>query len=126
MNCWFNPTVSWNTTEGYTGADALREFKKSSDLTKPGPVNTFLFIDENPNTIDDAFFVSDPNRADFWQNVPASYHAGAGGVSYADGHSEIKRWRDRQLLTQAKLNGISSDPNSPDVLWLQERATTKQ
>jgi len=28
-------------------------------------------------------------------DYPASYHNGAGGVAFADGHSEIHRWRDR-------------------------------
>jgi prepilin-type N-terminal cleavage/methylation domain-containing protein/prepilin-type processing-associated H-X9-DG protein len=121
MNCWLAPIVSWNTTKGYSGPTALREFKKTADLVLP--VSTFVFLDENPNTIDDGFFVCDPNLNDFWQNVPASYHGGAGGISFADGHSEIRRWKDKHLLTQAKLNGIPSDTDSPDLLWLQDKST---
>jgi prepilin-type processing-associated H-X9-DG protein len=125
MNCWLNPITSWNTEKGYSGANALHDFRKSTDLTHPGPTGTFVFIDENPNTIDDAFFVCDPNQKDFWQNVPASYHNKAGGISFADGHAEIKRWKDSKLVTQAKLNGIPSDPDSPDLIWLQQRSTSK-
>ena len=29
-----------------------------------------------------------------WLDLPASYHGNAGGLSFADGHSEIHRWRD--------------------------------
>jgi prepilin-type N-terminal cleavage/methylation domain-containing protein/prepilin-type processing-associated H-X9-DG protein len=125
MNCWLNPIVSWNSTEGYSGASALREFKKTTDITVPGPVMTFVLLDENPNTIDDAFFVCDPNRAEFWQNVPASYHNHAGGISFADGHAEIKRWSDSHVLSQARLNGVSSDANSQDLVWLQQRSTAR-
>jgi prepilin-type N-terminal cleavage/methylation domain-containing protein/prepilin-type processing-associated H-X9-DG protein len=126
MNCWLNPIVSWNTTESYSGTTALREYRKTADLSVPGPVATFVFLDENPKTIDDGFFVCDPNQTDFWQNVPASYHKGAGGISYADGHAQIKTWRDSHLLTQSKLNGIPSDPGSQDLVWLQQRSSVRQ
>ena len=125
MNCWLNPITSWNATSGYSGGNALRDFRKTTDLTRPGPVMTFVFIDENPQVIDDAYFVCDPNATDFWKNVPASYHGGAGGLSFADGHAEIKKWRDSQLLRNAQLNGMSSDPGSADLLWLQERSTVR-
>jgi prepilin-type processing-associated H-X9-DG protein len=125
MNCWLNPIESWNTTEGYSGSAALHDFRKTSDLTSPGPVMTFVLLDENPNTIDDAFFVCDPNLREFWQNVPASYHNNAGGISFADGHAEIKKWSDTHVLSQAKLNGIPSDSGSKDLIWLQQRSTAR-
>ena len=37
------------------------------------------------------FFVNSPT-ASAWQDLPASYHNGACGFSFADGHSEIKKW----------------------------------
>jgi prepilin-type N-terminal cleavage/methylation domain-containing protein/prepilin-type processing-associated H-X9-DG protein len=124
MNCWLNPISSWNLQQNYTGASALRDFRKTSDLTVPGPTETFVFIDENPLTIDDGFFVCDPNHKDYWQNYPATYHAGASGMSYADGHSEIKSWKDSKLFSQNVTTiGGPSDPNSPDLQWLQERST---
>jgi prepilin-type N-terminal cleavage/methylation domain-containing protein/prepilin-type processing-associated H-X9-DG protein len=125
MNCWLNPITSWNASQGYSGANALRDFRKTSDLTTPGPTMTFVFIDENPNVIDDGYFVCDPNQANFWANVPASYHNNAGGISFADGHAEIRKWRDSQLLRNAQLNGMASEPNSPDLPWLQQRSTTR-
>jgi prepilin-type processing-associated H-X9-DG protein len=126
MNCWLSPIVSWNSTAGYVGANALRDFGKTTDLTVPGAAMTFVLLDENPNTIDDAFFVCDPNQFEFWQNVPASYHNGAGGISFADGHSEIKKWKDGHVLSQARLNGIPSDVGSQDLNWLQQRSTARQ
>jgi len=29
-----------------------------------------------------------------WEHLPASYHNGACGFTFADGHSEIKKWLD--------------------------------
>jgi prepilin-type processing-associated H-X9-DG protein len=125
MNCWLSPITSWNASQGYNGVNALRDFRKSTDLTAPGPSMTFVFLDENPSVIDDGYFVCDPNQANFWANVPASYHNNAGGISFADGHAEIRRWRDSQVLRNAQLNGMPAEANSPDLSWLQERSTTR-
>src|SRR5207302_8474038 len=37
-------------------------------------------------------FINNPEQPN-WQDIPASYHNGACGFSFADGHSEIKKWR---------------------------------
>ena len=122
MNCWMNPIKNWNSIKGYTGANALNIFTKHSMITSPSTSKAFVFIDENPSTIDDGFFVSDPNQPNHWVNAPATYHNNAGGISFADGHSEIKRWRDGNLL-KAPGNDIAAD-NSGDCQWLQDRAST--
>jgi hypothetical protein len=84
-------------------------------------------IDENPGTINDAFFVCDLNQTTTWVDIPAAYHGHGGCFSFADGHSELKVWRDGNVLAaQNKLNAtVPIDPNWPaDLKWLQERATT--
>ena len=50
----------------------------------------------------------------------------AGGLSFADGHSEIKKWRDNNLLhlTSAAQLPLPKDPNSNDLFWLQDRTTS--
>jgi prepilin-type processing-associated H-X9-DG protein len=66
---------------------------------------------------------------------PASYHNGAGNLSFADGHAESHQWidprtrppllRDHDLpLDVFMVNGITSLGNR-DVGWLQERAYQK-
>jgi prepilin-type processing-associated H-X9-DG protein len=83
-----------------------------------------VFIDENPWGINDGFFVCDPAVA-VWVDYPASYHNGAGGLSFADGHAEIKKWRDPKVL------GITGTPSwSPpgslvgDLDWLKLRSSS--
>jgi prepilin-type N-terminal cleavage/methylation domain-containing protein len=129
MNAWMNPLAneSWNNVKGYAGATSLRNYRKQSDLTCPGPSMTWVLIDENPFSINDGWFVSDPNTPDTWWDVPASYHCGAGGLSYADGHSEIKKWRDHKVLSLTTVPAaLQRDPNSTDLRWLQDRSTCKQ
>lgn len=127
INCWMNPIRDWNSIKGYSGANALRVFRKQSDIQSPGPSDCWVAIDENPISINDGSFVCDPN-ASVWWDVPASYHNGAGGVSFADGHAEIKRWRDRNLLTMTALTtaGLPADSSVADLKWLQDRSTTRR
>ena len=51
-------------------------------------------------------------------NSPASYHNRAGGLSFADGHAEIKRWAGPGVF-QGKINAVGDS----DYDWLAERTT---
>jgi prepilin-type N-terminal cleavage/methylation domain-containing protein/prepilin-type processing-associated H-X9-DG protein len=124
MNCWMNPLAAdnWNNSGGHPGK--VREFQKLGDMINPGPSMTWVLIDENPWGINDGFFVCDPAVA-VWVDYPASYHNGAGGLSFADGHAEIKKWRDPKVL------GITGPPSwSPpgslvgDLDWLKQRSSS--
>jgi prepilin-type N-terminal cleavage/methylation domain-containing protein/prepilin-type processing-associated H-X9-DG protein len=127
MNCWMNPTPldNWNTAGGgHPGA--VREFRKQTDITAPGPSMAWVFIDENPWGIDDGFFVCDPAR-NVWINLPATYHNGSGSLSFADGHSEIKKWRDSHLLnvnSPLGSNGTQQDSATGDLQWLKDRTSS--
>lgn len=72
------------------GFPQYRQFLKQNHV--PRPAKTWLFLDEHPDSINDGYFINSPT-APAWQDIPASYHNGACGFSFADGHSEIKKWR---------------------------------
>jgi prepilin-type processing-associated H-X9-DG protein len=75
--------------------------KKIMDLNKPGPGRTFVFVDEHPDSIDDALFAFNPGYAigqESWRNLPASYHNGGAGISFADGHAELHIWVQKGKL----------------------------
>jgi hypothetical protein len=67
-----------------------------------------------------------PQNVGFY-DLPGSYHNHAGGLSFADGHSEIRRWVDGRTTPPLTIDGeildVYSAPNNQDILWLQERAT---
>jgi prepilin-type N-terminal cleavage/methylation domain-containing protein/prepilin-type processing-associated H-X9-DG protein len=79
-----------------------RQFLKLSDIRDPA--NIFVFLDEHPDSINDAYFL---NLADdlVWVDLPASYHNGAASFSFADGHVEAHRW----------LFGETKPPSRPDA-----------
>jgi prepilin-type N-terminal cleavage/methylation domain-containing protein/prepilin-type processing-associated H-X9-DG protein len=102
-------------------------FLKTSDFTVLSPADTWVLLDEQPDSINDnLFFVA--MTGTLWVDVPASYHNNACGFSFADGHAEIKRWLDfnsRQPVRQVNpsLGNQTSAPN--DVRWLQQRTTVR-
>ena len=127
MNAWMNSIKSWNDVipGTHAGANRLRDYRKQSDITVPSPSMTWVFIDENPNSINDGWFACDPANPVLWYDIPATYHNNAGGLSFADGHCEIKKWRDKNILTATRVD-LPKDPNSDDLTWLQERSTAKR
>jgi prepilin-type processing-associated H-X9-DG protein len=113
--------------------DAYRINVKLSDLTDPPPVRTFVFIDEREGSINDCtFYVSMGLRDNdaLWRDLPACYHNGAAGLSFADGHAEIKRWLDSRTMPPLRPDQSFSSPlfspNNPDVAWLQDRSTGRK
>ncbi len=95
MNAWMNPLWDNNPTtyDGWGGSGLAHTFKKQADIRTP--VNTFVVIDESPGSINDGWFMCDPWSGGYpstiWVDIPASYHNRAGGISFADGHAQIKR-----------------------------------
>ena len=68
-----------------------------SDMTDPGPSQTFVFLDMRQDSIDIGNFATDmigwPNNPaqNAFYDLPGSYHNRGGGFSFADGHAEIKK-----------------------------------
>lgn len=122
MNAWMNPIRDWETTIGRT-PPKYRVFRKQTDISRPSPSECWVTIDENPDSINDGWFISDPGRSD-WPDVPATYHNGAGGISFADGHAEIKKWKDKNILTAKVALPAPKDPTSSDWQWLTDRSTS--
>src|ERR1035437_7447027 len=94
MNCWFNPINKWGETDG-------KVLKKMTDMSTLPPVRTWVTIDENSDSINDGWFVVQIGRVPrdvTWVDYPAAYHGGAGGLSFADGHAEVKKWTDKNVI----------------------------
>ncbi|HEU5125352.1 MAG TPA: prepilin-type N-terminal cleavage/methylation domain-containing protein [Verrucomicrobiae bacterium] len=119
MNAWMNPIQAWDNPGGQ-----LQVFRKRSSITGIAVSQAFVFIDENPNTINDPFFVCDPNNAQ-WVDIPASYHGKAGSLSFADGHAETKKWRDENMI-HATSAYVTPAAGTADLKWLQERSTVRK
>ena len=107
-------------------SDAYLHVKKSSEIKYPPPSDAWMYMDEHPDSINDAAFFSP--GADRWMDLPASYHNGAGGIAFVDGHAEIKKWHG-STVHPVKITDFDSSQVQPaviqDVKWLRYRTPRK-
>jgi len=137
MNSWVGGNGDDLTKlAGYWDAGGpWRVYTKFSEMLDPGPTMTWVLLDEREDSINDGYWVTlmqgypDKPQSAYIVDYPASYHNRAGGFSFADGHSEIKKWQDSRTTPNLKsgqsLQLNVASPNNRDVLWLQERCTRK-
>ena len=95
---------------------------KMADIINPPPSQSFVFLDEHENTIDDSFFAIPVYAAKHWQNSPSYWHNGGGTFGFADGHSEGHKWVHEK--TRSPKRGYNFAPTSggdKDLLWIKER-----
>lgn len=120
MNNWMN---------GYFRGtmDALL-YTKESQMRSPS--NLFVFIHEDPNTIDDGTIAIDlgPGTTNSWSNsnTAAAIHDGSTSIGFADGHAELHRWNRTSKGTGAITAVVTVDrsvtPNI-DANWLKARTS---
>ena len=111
------------------------QFKKLGAIQKPS--QTWVFVDEREDSINDGWFAVnmdgyDPIKPSAYTIVdyPASYHNGACGFAFVDGHSDIKKWTDKRTMPGLKkgtpLALGQPSPNNNDVAWMQDRSSVKE
>ena len=115
------------------GGGSWRVYLNMAELINPGPSEIFVFLDMRQDSIDVGNFAPNmlgwPDKSNLYgfYDLPGYYHHLACGFSFADGHSEMRRWRDGRtmppLVPEGSVNDWFASPNNPDVAWLQEHAT---
>jgi prepilin-type N-terminal cleavage/methylation domain-containing protein len=125
---------------GWPAAHNYRIYLKLSDLCNPGgpPDRIFVFLDEREDCINWGNFGTDMDGYDpcspplyrFDQDFPGFYHHRAAGFSFADGHSEIHRWRDDRTMPPLQYGTamvvVTYAPRDVDVAWLQDHTTRRK
>ncbi len=124
---WLPGNLNWNQT-------TWRTYAKLTDITQPTPVMLWVLVDEHPDSINDAqlgFECGLTGAAARIVDFPASYHNGACGFGFADGHAEIHRWRGSTIKAPATYTGslphnIPAGDSVEDVSWIQERTSARR
>jgi prepilin-type N-terminal cleavage/methylation domain-containing protein/prepilin-type processing-associated H-X9-DG protein len=125
---WLDKVNNRAQTKWYT-------YEKESAIHRPSA--TWVFVDEHPDSLNDAAFANACTGADAMNTAqiidfPANYHNGACGFSFADGHSEIHKWKGGTIRNAPiRYNGTMS-LNVPardswvDVRWMKENTTVER
>jgi len=109
-------------------AENLMNYRRLSDIHDP--VRRFVLIDEREDSINNPVFyvvMLERNIGDLIGDFPSNYHNGAGGLNFADGHSETRKWLDPRTTPLLKKNTpldlVIPSPGNVDMAWLRERTT---
>jgi prepilin-type processing-associated H-X9-DG protein len=102
-----------------------KQFLKLGQIPQPSQI--FVLIEEHPDSINDAYFLNQPDGLR-WQDLPASYHNGGANLAFADGHVEAHRWRFASTKPPAHPDAAHLPRFVPaaeraDFDWLMERTT---
>ncbi|HVK57422.1 MAG TPA: type II secretion system protein [Candidatus Kapabacteria bacterium] len=117
MNGWMGPnSPAWNP--GFV------TYAKVSQMVKLPPSNAVVYLDEREDSIDDGYYAINMDRAR-WElvNFPGSFHNRAGGLSFADGHMEIKKWVDARTtppFKKGQKREFTVMTGNRDITWLQD------
>jgi prepilin-type processing-associated H-X9-DG protein len=104
-----------------------RTYGRFSDMIQPDPSDLWVFMDENQYNINDGAFavsMTTPTEIIDW---PGTYHNRSAGIAFADGHSEIHKWRDGRTQMDTRINAGPhiQTPANPDILWLQSKTSAR-
>ncbi len=104
-----------------------QQYFKSTQV--PEPSRIFVFIEEHPDSINDGYFINQPEKYK-WMDLPAAWHNGAANLSFADGHSETHRWRFASTKPAAQPDAAHlpfyiTKAERGDFNWLMDRMSTE-
>jgi len=111
-------------------------YGKMSSFTRPGPSETWVFIDENPRTINDGSMAISAAASvgnTYLIDKPTGLHGSSGGLAFADGHSIVHKWKDPNTYT-VSINGQGNvvqssskqTPDDVDCFYLSEITSARR
>jgi hypothetical protein len=121
-----------NGNPGSSPTTGWYSYQKLSDIIHPSPANLWVFVDEHPDSINDGWLVNGEPAGLGWTELPASYHAGACSIGFADEHAEMHKWMDSynpatragtdQPVIKRQYNGWSAN-SMVDTTWFMARTS---
>jgi prepilin-type N-terminal cleavage/methylation domain-containing protein len=120
MNCFMGGRSAEAPLIPSSAAGYKPFFAKDSEI--PRPSEMWVMMDEDERSIDDGFFVIDPN-ARIWFDLPAvspDRHRSCYGLSFADGHSDF--WKTQDGRTARLQSRKTEQASNPDLQRLARNA----
>ena len=102
LNWWLNGDFRGDDGTLVNPSNEPLDKTKLSQLTAPGPSQTFVFMDVDEKSIDNgdiyelnpAAVSTDPQaKQTSWWDLPSDRHSQGSSISFADGHAEHWRWK---------------------------------
>lgn len=110
-----------------------RTYFKQSEINDPSPSMLYVLLDEHPDGINAGGFANQMVESAAAARIidfPASYHNGAAGISFSDGHADIRKWVDSRTKPPVKYNNNLplnvASANNQDMIWLSDRTSSRR
>lgn len=119
---------------GPMDGDALKRYYRQSDMAaKRKPSGLFVFLDEHPDSIGDGRYAGGYGPgSNKWGTLVGSQHDGRCTFSFADGHTEVKKWLSPETVQPVVYldfkrgwYAIQDRPlaDKRDLHWVMQRKT---
>jgi len=120
------PVNGRHLTDGSHLANSVyRCFGKSTDYSgAASPSRVWVFIDEDERSLNDGGFAVRASVAE-WIDYVGTYHSNGGGLVFADGHSEVHKWKDSRTKAPNPIARVGA-VGSVDWQWLVDNTTVKK
>lgn len=117
--------------DGVYNAYYAKIYNKESDVITPAPSSLWVIVDEQPDSINDGFFIYNYSAyGGFFVDTPGNYHNGGCNFSFADGHGEPHHWIEQSYWwnppycnTNTPYVPPQESPYGVDILWMNEHTT---
>ena len=118
---------------GWLPASKYKVYSRLNNIDSP--TKTWVMIDEHPESINDAACAVTIAERDATSgqivDYPAAYHNGAAGLSFADGHSEIHRWKGTAIKPRVTYGKVgltvkNAGDSLNDIKWWSENTTVRR
>jgi len=94
-------------------------FMKDTDIVRP--TQTFVVLDEDPASLNDAFCLIDEEAGNGLVDFPGRQHALGYGIGFADAHATIFTFKNKGLAASWPANGPPWKGGAWDKDWRQLR-----
>jgi prepilin-type N-terminal cleavage/methylation domain-containing protein/prepilin-type processing-associated H-X9-DG protein len=127
MNNWMGKGGAWTDSDG---SRLGQEYPILSTIDSPS--DRFVFVDEREDSINDGYFVVNMAALSGTGKIvdfPAAYYNNGCHFTFADGHSEIHKWRSKEFTQPVRrgqemtLNVNTTD--NADLQWLRSKGSLK-
>jgi prepilin-type N-terminal cleavage/methylation domain-containing protein/prepilin-type processing-associated H-X9-DG protein len=125
MNAFCEGGLYNDPSGGSSWYHTYRRYNKMSDITAPTPSELWVFNDEHPDSVNDAWEITNVTDTSAFADMPASYHGGSCGFCFADGHSEIHKWLESTTIVRVTYNSQSYPTGGKlrDVKWMIQHSS---
>jgi len=121
-----NAYVGWKGPWNADLSASYVVFKKTSQLSRPGPARLIVFTEIMSQSVCHPYFGVFFDRNSYF-NFPNAQHSGGAILAFADGHTEYHRWVEQPTL-QAKspsyhLHNDATFAGNRDLAWLRDHVS---